>query len=115
MQGLLPDQQAPAAATFQMPEGTPPADIPWLEPYPDSNLEGIADIAPNPAARYASHEAVQLAFVAPIQQLPPRQRAVLLLCDLLGWAAGEAATLLGGPPPSLTTPLHRPRPTSPQP
>ena len=45
MQRLLPDQQAPAAATFQMPEGTPPADIPWLEPYPDSNLEGIADIA----------------------------------------------------------------------
>jgi len=77
MQRLLLDQQAPAAATFQMPEGTPPADIPWLEPYPDSNLEGIADIAPNPAARYASHEAVQLAFVAAIQQLPPRQRAVL--------------------------------------
>src|SRR5260221_6371477 len=84
MQRLLPDQQAHAAATFQMPEGTPPADIPWLEPYPDSNLEGIADIAPNPAARYASHEAVQLAFVAAIQQLPPRQRAVLLLCDVLG-------------------------------
>jgi len=111
MQRLLPDQQAPAAATFQMPEGTPPADIPWLEPYPDSNLEGIADIAPNPAARYASHEAVQLAFVAAIQQLPPRQRAVLLLCDVLGWAAGEAATLLGGSTASINSALQRARAT----
>ena len=111
MQRLLPDQQAPAAATFQMPEGTPPVDIPWLEPYPDSNLEGIADIAPNPAARYASHEAVQLAFVAAIQQLPPRQRAVLLLCDVLGWAAGEAATLLGGSTASINSALQRARAT----
>src|SRR6201997_3529902 len=111
MQRLLPDQQAPAAATFQMPEGTPPADIQWLEPYPDSNLEGIADIAPNPAARYASHEAVQLAFVAAIQQLPPRQRAVLLLCDVLGWAAGEAATLLGGSTASINSALQRARET----
>jgi RNA polymerase sigma-70 factor, ECF subfamily len=111
MQRLLPDQQAPAAATFQMPKGTPPADIPWLEPYPDPNLEGIADIAPNPAARYASHEAVQLAFVAAIQQLPPRQRAVLLLCDVLGWAAGEAATLLGGSTASINSALQRARAT----
>jgi RNA polymerase sigma-70 factor, ECF subfamily len=106
---LLPDQQAPASATFQMPEGTPPADIPWLEPYPDSNLEGIADIAPNPAARYASHEAVQLAFVTAIQQLPPRQRAVLLLCDVLGWAAAEAATLLAGSTASINSALQRAR------
>src|SRR5260370_30407641 len=105
MQGLLPDQQAPAAATFQMPEGTPPADIPWLEPYPDSNLEGIADIAPNPAARYASHEAVQLVFVASIQQLPPRQRSVLLLCHVTVWASGEESKLLGGSTPSSNSAL----------
>jgi RNA polymerase sigma-70 factor (ECF subfamily) len=111
MQRLLPDQQAPAATTFQMPEGTPSADISWLEPYPDSNLEGIADIAPDPAARYASHEAVQLAFVAAIQQLPPRQRVVLLLCDVLGWAAGEAATLLGGSTASINSALQRARAT----
>ena len=60
-QRLLPDQQAPA--TVQMPDGTPAADVAWLEPYPDSNLEGIADEAPSPEARYASREAVQLAFV----------------------------------------------------
>ena len=72
VQRLLPDQQAPATA--QMPDGTPATDVAWLEPYPDSNLEGIADDAPNPEARYASREAVQLAFVAAIQQLPARQR-----------------------------------------
>jgi RNA polymerase sigma-70 factor, ECF subfamily len=109
MRRLLPDQQAAAAATFQMPEGTPPADILWLEPYPDSNLEGIADIAPNPAVRYASHEAVQVAFVTAIQQLPPRQRAVLLLCDVLGWTAPEAATLVAGSTASINSALQRAR------
>jgi RNA polymerase sigma-70 factor, ECF subfamily len=79
-----------------MPDGKPAADVAWLDPYPDSELEGIADEAPNPEAHYVSREAVQLAFVAVIQQLPPRQRAALLLCDVLGWAAAEAATLLGG-------------------
>ena len=74
-----------------MPEGAPPTEVAWLEPYPDSNLEGIADDAPSPEARYTSREAVQLAFVAVIQQLPPRQRAALLLCDVMGWSAGEAA------------------------
>src|SRR6266852_3508023 len=94
MQRWVPDQQGPAAV--QTTVGAPATDVAWLEPYPDSNLEGIADDAPNPEARYTSREAVKLAFVAAIQQLPPRQRAVLLLCDVLGWAAAEAATLLGG-------------------
>ena len=111
MRRLLPDQQAPASTTFQMPEGAPSTDLPWLEPYPDSNLEGIADSAPNPAVRYASLEAVQLAFITAIQQLPPRQRAVLLLCDVLGWAAAEAATLLGGSTASINSALQRARQT----
>jgi RNA polymerase sigma-70 factor (ECF subfamily) len=105
----LPDQRAPAAA--QMPDGTPAIDVPWLEPYPDSQLEGIADEAPNPEARYTAREAVQLAFVATIQHLPPRQRAVLLLCDVLGWAAAEAATLLGGSTASVNSALQRARET----
>src|SRR5215469_23537 len=75
VQRVLPDQRAPA--TVEMPDGAPATDVAWLEPYPDSNLEGIADEAPSPEARYASREAVQLAFVAVIQQLPPRQRAAL--------------------------------------
>jgi RNA polymerase sigma-70 factor (ECF subfamily) len=85
--------------------------VAWLEPYPDSELEGIADDAPDPEARYAFREAVQLAFVAVIQQLPPRQRAVLLLCDVLGWPAAEAATLLGGSMASVNSALQRARET----
>jgi RNA polymerase sigma factor (sigma-70 family) len=108
---LLPDQQAPATVTVEMPEGAPPIDVEWLEPYPDSNLEGIADDAPNPEARYTSREAVQLAFVAAVQQLPPRQRAAILLCDVLGWAAAEAATLLGGSTASINSALQRARAT----
>jgi RNA polymerase sigma-70 factor (ECF subfamily) len=111
MQRLLPDQQAPASVTVAMPEDAPPTEVAWLEPYPDSNLEGIADDAPNPEARYTSREAVQLAFVAAIQQLPPRQRAALLLCDVLGWAAAESATLLGGSTASINSALQRARET----
>ena len=108
-QRLLPDQRAPASTL--MPDGAPATDVAWLEPYPDSNLEGIADEAPNPEARYSSREAVQLAFVAAIQALPPRQRAALLLCDVLGWAAAEAATLLGGSTASINSALQRARDT----
>jgi len=106
---FLPDQRAPAAV--EMPNGVPATDVAWLEPYPDSQLEAIADEAPNPEARYASREAVQLAFVAAIQQLPPRQRAVLLLYDVLGWSAVEAATLLGGSTASINSALQRARET----
>jgi RNA polymerase sigma-70 factor, ECF subfamily len=110
-QRLLPDQQVPATITVQFPKGTPATDMAWLEPYPDSNLEGIVDNASNPEARYTSREAVQLAFVAAIQQLPPRQRAALLLCDVLGWGAAEAATLLGGSTASINSALQRARAT----
>jgi RNA polymerase sigma-70 factor (ECF subfamily) len=110
-QRFLPDQHAPPAGIVQMPEGPPPADVAWLEPYPESQLEGIADDAPNPEARYTSREAVQLAFVAAIQELPPRQRAALILCDVLGWAAAETATLLGGSTASINSALQRARET----
>jgi RNA polymerase sigma-70 factor (ECF subfamily) len=108
---LLPDRLAPPAANPRMPDGAPPTHVAWLEPYPDANLEGIADEAPNPEARYAAREAVQLAFVAAIQELPPRQRAVLLLCDVLGWAAAEAAALIGGSTASINSALQRARET----
>src|SRR5215470_14200844 len=107
MQRWLPDQRAPASS--EMPDGIAAPDVAWLEPYPDSYLEGIADDAANPEARYASREAVQLAFVAAIQELPPRQRAALLLCDVLGWAAHETATLLGGSTASINSILQRAR------
>jgi RNA polymerase sigma-70 factor (ECF subfamily) len=94
-----------------MPDGKPATDVAWLEPYPDADLVGVADNAPNPEARYTTNESVQLAFVAAIQYLPPRQRAVLLLCDVLGWAAAEAATLLGGSTASINSALQRARET----
>jgi RNA polymerase sigma-70 factor (ECF subfamily) len=106
---VLPDQLGPAAAG--MPNAAPPTDVPWLEPYPDSELDGIADDTPGPEARYASREAVQIAFVAAIQQLPPRQRVMLLLCDVLGWSADEAATLIGGTTASVNSALQRARET----
>jgi RNA polymerase sigma-70 factor (ECF subfamily) len=94
-----------------MLEGGPASEIPWLQPYPDAALEGIADPAPGPEARYEMHEAVQLAFVAAIQHLPPRQRAVLLLHDVLGWSTAEAAQLLNASVASVNSALQRARAT----
>jgi RNA polymerase sigma-70 factor (ECF subfamily) len=104
---VLPDQTGPAGTAFAV--GGPADEIAWLEPYGDFEIEGIADEAPNPEARYSARESVQLAFVAAIQQLPPRQRAALLLCDVVGWAASEAATLLGGSTASINSALQRAR------
>jgi RNA polymerase sigma-70 factor (ECF subfamily) len=106
-QRYLPDQLGPASPPKM--EGGPALDVPWLEPYPDVNLEGFADAAPNPEARYTARESVQLAFVAAIQQLPPRQRAALMLCDVLGWASAEAASLLGSSTASINSALQRAR------
>ncbi|MBR0694025.1 sigma-70 family RNA polymerase sigma factor [Bradyrhizobium lablabi] len=106
---LLPNEWLPAAGAA-MPDGTPVTDVSWLEPYPDSFLESIDESA-NPEGRYLSREAVQLAFVAAIQGLPPRQRAALLLCDVLDWSANEAATLLGGTTASINSILQRARET----
>lgn len=106
---LLPEQHSPPSE--HMPDGDPSTDLPWLVPYPDSLLAGIADEAPDPAARYERRESVQLAFLAVIQQLPPRQRAALLLCDVLGWSAAETASLLGGTSISINSVLQRARAT----
>jgi RNA polymerase sigma-70 factor, ECF subfamily len=106
---VLPDSQGPPST--RMPEGQPDTDTGWVEPYPDSELEGIADGAAGPAARYELSESVRLAFVAAIQQLPSRQRAVLLLCDVLGWSANETALLLGGSLASVNSALQRARGT----
>jgi len=108
-QRLLPEQRSPP--TRQLPSGDAPTEIGWLAPYPDSHWIGIADDAPGPAARYEARESVQLAFVALIQQLPPRQRAVVLLCDVLGWSASEVGSLLGGSTASINSALQRARAT----
>ena len=83
--------------------------MPWLEPLPDSALEGLADSAPGPEARYEASEAISLAFVTALQLLPPRQRAVLILRDVLGYPAREAAELLDVTEESVTSALKRAR------
>ncbi|MGH3251383.1 MAG: sigma factor-like helix-turn-helix DNA-binding protein, partial [Trebonia sp.] len=74
------------------------ADTPWLEPYPDSLLGdpavGLPGAGPGPDARYEAGESISLAFVAALQHLPPRQRAALVLRDVLGFRAAEAAEIL---------------------
>ncbi|AEH87583.1 sigma-70 family RNA polymerase sigma factor [Mesorhizobium opportunistum] len=89
----------------------PAAELSWLEPYPDVELPDFVDGEPGPEARYETSEAIRLAFVAAIQLLPPRQRASLLLCDVLGWSAAETAQLLGGSTASINSALQRARAT----
>jgi RNA polymerase sigma-70 factor (ECF subfamily) len=106
---VLPETLGPPVD--QPPDGAPATEIAWLEPYPDAALEGIADDAPGPDARYEMHESVQLAFIAAIQYLPARQRAVLLLRDVLGWSATETAGLLDASTASVNSALQRARAT----
>ena len=79
------------------PEPTRLGEVPWLEPYPDALLEGVGDVPPGPAARYEQTEAISLAFVTALQVLPARQRAVLVLREVLGYRASEVAGLLERP------------------
>jgi RNA polymerase sigma-70 factor (ECF subfamily) len=106
---VLPETEGPPWR--DMPAGPPATEIAWLEPYPDSALEGVADPAPGPDARYEMRESVQLAFIAAIQHLPPRQRAVLLLRDVLGWSGAETAAQLGASVASVNSALQRARST----
>jgi RNA polymerase sigma-70 factor (ECF subfamily) len=82
-----------------------------LGPYPDVLLDELPSTAAEPGARYDLHESVQLAFLAAIQVLPPRQRAVLLLRDVLGFAATEVAELIGSSTASVNSALQRARAT----
>jgi len=104
-------------ATDWPPPGlTPPepsrlGEVLWLEPYPDAYLEGLADGTHGPEARYEAWEAMSLAFITAVQLLPPRQRAVLILRDVLGFPARDVAQMLESTEESVTSALKRARAT----
>ncbi|HEY4823606.1 MAG TPA: sigma-70 family RNA polymerase sigma factor [Solirubrobacteraceae bacterium] len=101
-------QPVAGAESGQHPAGSV-AEIAWLEPYPDSLFEAVADVAPGPDARYEAKESIALAFVSGLQHLAPRQRAVLVLRDVLGFHADEVAEMLGSSPASVNSALQRAR------
>jgi RNA polymerase sigma-70 factor (ECF subfamily) len=85
----------------------------WVEPFPDEYIDGQPSIYPE--ARYEVRESITLAFVAALQKLPGRQRAALLLCDVLGWSANEAAEILDTSTAAVNSALQRARETRKQP
>jgi len=82
-------------------------EIPWLEPYPDELLDTPAPSDDEPDTRLAARETIELAYVAALQCLPPRQRAILILCDVVGWSASEVAEMLEATVASVTSALQR--------
>jgi RNA polymerase sigma-70 factor (TIGR02960 family) len=114
----LRDRSRRPRALQTPPEGAPAPPPPtrfresvWLEPYPDVLLEGVADRSQQPEARYETREAIGLAFVTGLQRLPPRQRAVLVMRDVLAFRAGEVAEMLGVTDVSVNRTLQRARKT----
>jgi RNA polymerase sigma-70 factor (ECF subfamily) len=104
---VLPPAIRAAADPFDPPDHRP-NDIAWLEPLPE---EFLGDAELDPAARYSIHESVSLAFLAALQALPTRQRAVLLLRDVLAWSASETADALDMTAGAASSLLHRARET----
>jgi RNA polymerase sigma-70 factor (TIGR02960 family) len=91
------------------PEPSRLGEVTWLEPYPDLFLEELPDAAAGPEARCEAREAMSLAFVTALQLLPPRQRAALILRDVLGFPASDVAAMLDTSEQSVTSALKRAR------
>jgi RNA polymerase sigma-70 factor (ECF subfamily) len=108
---ILPTEFAPPADPHAPPAPDEP-DLPWLQPYPDTLLD-VPDSDPlaDPAAALVRQEHIELAFVAAVQYLPPRQRAVLLLREVLGFTAAETAAMLDATTTSVHSALQRARVT----
>jgi RNA polymerase sigma-70 factor (TIGR02960 family) len=96
---------------IELPEPSRLGEIVWLEPFPDALLEGAADTPLGPEARYEQTEAISLAYVTALQVLPARQRAVLVLREVLGYHADEVADMLGATVDSVNSALKRARTT----
>jgi RNA polymerase sigma-70 factor (ECF subfamily) len=91
--------------------GPPDLDIDWLEPMPHSALSDVTADGPSPQAIYEQAEALRLAFLACVQLLPPRQRAIFLLHEVLGWSAAEVASAFAMSPQAANSQLQRARRT----
>jgi RNA polymerase sigma-70 factor, ECF subfamily len=106
---VLPQHLGPPSdASVNLP---PRTDIPWLQPFPDRLWEPAATGDAEPDAVVVTRETIELAFLAAIQHLPPRQRAVLVMRDVLGWPAKQTAATLDVSVASVTSALHRARST----
>ena len=106
---VMPPDLGPAGDPTAPPP--PPAELPWLQPNPDRLLEAIASPEDQPDAIAVTRETIELGFLAAIQHLSPKQRAVLLLRELLGWSAKDTASLLEASVASVNSALQRARAT----
>ncbi len=100
---------------FDPPQPSRWGDVTWLQPYPDARLEQAAAPAPGPAERYLARETVELAFIAALQRMPPRQTAALLLHDVLGFSTIEVAAVLDTSATAVKGALQRARASLDQP
>jgi RNA polymerase sigma-70 factor (ECF subfamily) len=99
----------PSAEVRSEPPWAP--ELPWLQPFPDALLEPVAPRESEPDEVVVTRETIELAYLVAIQHLPPRQRAILLLRDVLGWSAAETAELLETSVASVNSALQRARST----
>jgi RNA polymerase sigma-70 factor, ECF subfamily len=110
---LRRDARRAVPVSSSAPAGSGPsvAAMPWVQPYPDSLLDELAAEQPGPEAVAVNRETISLTFLATIQLLPPRQRAVLILRDVISWPAAEVAGLLDMSVPAVNSALQRARRT----
>ena len=115
LDALRAEARRPAVTTIvggvEPPQPTRISEVGWLQPYPDLLLDDLPDDTPGPDAVVATREAISLAFITALQLLPPRQRAVLILRDVLGYRASEVAYILDTTEESVTSALKRARAT----